>query len=242
MRHCEQLDCGITSNFNYPEFEGIGRFCKKHAKEGMVDVKNRVCDVIGCRTRPHFNYPGNKKGIRCLKHSEEGMINVVSEKCLHKDCDIIASFNFVGKKGLYCFKHAKDGMVCVYGKRCLENECYNRAGYGFDRRMFCKDHKEKGMKYIRSEKRKIENQEKSDGKNHIEDDEYTGINEYTGGSQNVRKPDCSNGNAGKSFRRKSMGNSSGGTIRYRRSKLVNWEVVERILHTPICGGREDQET
>ena len=51
-----------------------GRFCSEHKEEGMVDVKNKTCEHLGCMKRPHFNITGLKSGRFCSKHKEEGMV------------------------------------------------------------------------------------------------------------------------------------------------------------------------
>ena len=208
MSICLHPGCTVGPVFNYPQYVGQGRYCKEHAKEGMVDVKNQKCAFDGCKIRPHFNYPGKRKGERCLIHSLPGMVNVVSARC--SECESLASYNFPGeKKRLYCAQHAKSGMTCITVKRCEHEFCERRARYGFDRRRFCKSHKEDGMSYIWAkgeiEKREKMSQKKDGGLRTVSQTSSESLNGGTGGA------------------------STGGGVRHRRSKLVNWEVVERLL-------------
>lgn len=208
MRECLHPTCNTGPIFNFPQYVGQGRYCKEHAKPGMIDVKNKKCGIDGCKIRPHFNYPGEKKGERCLVHSLPGMVNVVSARC--KECDSLASFNFPGtKERLYCSKHAKPEMICITVKKCEHKFCERRARYGFNRRKFCNSHKEEGMRRIQT-MGEIEKQEKTAQKK-------------DGGPKTVSRTSTESldGGAGRA--------TAGGGVRHRRSKLVNWEVVERLL-------------
>jgi len=220
MSKCIHPGCDIEPVFNYPQFDGKGKYCKKHSLEGMIDVKNKKCGVDGCKIRPHFNFPGQRKGERCFKHAETGMINIITVKCREEGCGSIASYNFLGeKKRLYCSKHALDGMICVIGNKCAHEGCSNRARYGFSRRVMCRIHKEDGMHYMyyktRSEKNKTERQDKFLPK------KYAGKNDNT--------TTTSSGKDREYFRKKSNGTKIEEALRHRKSKLVNWEVVEQLL-------------
>ena len=50
--------------FNVPGVK-TGRFCSEHKEEGMVDIKNKMCEHPHCVKRPHFNVPGSKTGRFC---------------------------------------------------------------------------------------------------------------------------------------------------------------------------------
>ena len=76
MSLCENNDCFIRASFNY--IDQKARFCTKHKKENMVNVKNKQCIIEGCITRPCFNFNGFKP-IFCSKHKIIGMVNLVSK-------------------------------------------------------------------------------------------------------------------------------------------------------------------
>jgi hypothetical protein len=93
----------------------------------MVDVKNPKC--IECKTkRPHFNKPGETKGLYCADcaKTKTGMVNVISPKCI--ECKTKHPvFNNPGEtKGLYCADCAKTktGMVNVKDPKCIK--CQNK--------------------------------------------------------------------------------------------------------------------
>jgi hypothetical protein len=47
--YCIEINCNTRACFNKPT-DKIGIYCKKHKKEGMVNIKNKRC--IECNTRP----------------------------------------------------------------------------------------------------------------------------------------------------------------------------------------------
>ena len=49
--------------------------CGHHKEDGMVNVKNKVCEYDGCTTLPSFNFPGATSGVRFGHHKEDGMVN-----------------------------------------------------------------------------------------------------------------------------------------------------------------------
>ena len=226
MSQCSYPCCTTSPVFNYPQNEGSGKYCKHHALPGMVDVKNRKCNVEGCRIRPHYNWHDQNKGVFCFEHKLDGMTNVLSDKCKNEGCESIPSFNFPGeKKRLYCAKHLKPGMVSVVGKFCNEENCGNRAMYGFTKREKCRIHKEAGMTSNTFNVREIENPEKFRNK------------------KNARKDaKRANGKAGKSLGSESRGTTFEEALRHRSCKLVNWEAVERLLQSTSGDLGKDQAT
>jgi hypothetical protein len=58
---CIETNCTTYAIFN---FEGdFAIYCKNHAKEYMIDVKNKKCIENECNTSPHFNNSGETKGL-----------------------------------------------------------------------------------------------------------------------------------------------------------------------------------
>jgi hypothetical protein len=81
-----------------------------------------MCKEIGCKTRPSFNFKGEKKALFCATHKQTGMISVTNIICL--DCEKHANYNIYGQKQpLYCATHKKDSMVDVTNKKCEYEKC-----------------------------------------------------------------------------------------------------------------------
>ena len=83
--------------------EKKGRFCVEHKESGMVDVKNKKCEL--CEVIPHFNTRGEKKGRFCVEHREPGMVDVKNKTCAQDECNKQASYAFEGDQPLYCVAH-----------------------------------------------------------------------------------------------------------------------------------------
>lgn len=49
-------------------------FCARHAKEGMVDVRNKTCAHRGCDQAPTYCVEGKSRAEFCARHSEFGMV------------------------------------------------------------------------------------------------------------------------------------------------------------------------
>ncbi len=45
-------------------------YCKEHAPEGYVDVKNKRCEVAGCQKHPSHG-PAGGQPLFCKDHGEE---------------------------------------------------------------------------------------------------------------------------------------------------------------------------
>jgi hypothetical protein len=75
---CQYEGCQIKCpSFNYKG--GPPKYCSKHKKEGMINVRRKKCQYKGCNTIPSFNYKEQSPNY-CSKHKKEGMENVVSKK------------------------------------------------------------------------------------------------------------------------------------------------------------------
>lgn len=106
------------------------KFCSKHAKEGMIDLKK--CAHGGCNKQPSFGVAGTKNREFCRDHAKEGMVDVKSEKCAHQGCSKVASIGVEGSnKAELCKKHAKDGMVLRHDVHGWGREAAN--GFGTNR-------------------------------------------------------------------------------------------------------------
>jgi hypothetical protein len=105
------------------------------------------CAHDGCTTRPHFNHPGETKGMFCSEHKREGMVDVDAKQCAHEGCSTLNPvFNHPGEtRGMFCSEHKREGMVNVRSKQCAHEGCtktnpvFNHPGE--TKGMFCGEHK-----------------------------------------------------------------------------------------------------
>lgn len=116
---CSQKGCIHPAYYNFPG-ENVSVFCVIHKMEGMVNVKNRVCNFLKCNKQPSFNYPDRSFGILCVDHKLPKMINVKKRRCSDKDCLKSAIYGDSKiKKKLWCKNHAPDGCINLnHSKRC----------------------------------------------------------------------------------------------------------------------------
>ena len=118
------------------------------------------CKEEGCNKQPHYNIPGESKGLFCGEHREEGMVDVKNKKCKFEEgCNKQPKFNIPGEsKGLYCDSHKKNGMVDVVNKKCKNNLCntqYNNPKYeGYCAYCFINDPKNADKPILRNFKTK----------------------------------------------------------------------------------------
>lgn len=144
---CEEDGCETRANFNNPG-EKTGLYCKRHKKQGMVDVKNLKCEISGCSKRPNYNKNNEKKPIRCFDHKMDDMVDVVHPHCKEKDCYVRPSFGMLSKKAEYCLIHKKEGMVNVVDPTCEELSCRKRPNFNIEGESlgrYCTEHKKEGM-------------------------------------------------------------------------------------------------
>ena len=64
-KKCSYLNCNIFPCFNKLG-ETKGLYYKEHAKDGMIDIKNKTCIEKGCTTIPSFGTPGNRLSLKAL--------------------------------------------------------------------------------------------------------------------------------------------------------------------------------
>ena len=147
MTICKNPDCTKSASFNY-EGEIKGIYCKIHALENMINVKDKRCKEDGCNTIPSYNYEGETKAIYCKIHALENMIDVKHKRCQQIGCNTIPTYNYEGEtKGIYCKPHALENMIDVINKRCQQTECNIRPIYGIpgNKPNYCTSHKGDGM-------------------------------------------------------------------------------------------------
>ncbi|CAN0000447.1 unnamed protein product [Ectocarpus sp. 6 AP-2014] len=124
-------------------------FCSKHAKKGMVDIRNKRCAHPGCNKHPSYGTGGTTKVVFCSPHAKRGMVDLLHKRCAHPGCTTRPSYGIAGsKKADFCIKHAKQGMIDVRNKRCRDPGCMKHPSYGTDgtkRSEFCAKHAKQGM-------------------------------------------------------------------------------------------------
>ncbi len=137
--------CGKTAVFAFDK-DDTQRWCKGHAKDGMVNVRDKQCAADGCDKQPNFAMPG-EKAIVCWGHIEEGMINVVSKRCAADGCEKHPSYALPGEKAIVCWDHIEEGMINVTHKRCAADGCEKYPSYAMpgEKAIVCRGHIEKGM-------------------------------------------------------------------------------------------------
>jgi hypothetical protein len=128
-------------------------YCSSHKLNGMIDIKNKICNYEECKKISNFNFENERKPIYCFTHKLDGMIDVTHKKCIFEGCKIRPNFNISGeKKGIYCYKHKLDGMIDIKHKMCIHGECIKRPNFNYKNEkepLYCKTHKLDGMIDIR---------------------------------------------------------------------------------------------
>lgn len=147
VRSKKCLECNKQPSFNYPGTSEL-LYCDEHKKCNMVNLRSYKCKFPGCDKTA--SYGNEKDGIKvtCKEHRSPEMIYLssnIDNKCHEDDCEIVASYNYIGeKKGIFCNAHKKYGMVHLKTKKCAEKDCIKLALYGFEKdkiKLYCKDHK-----------------------------------------------------------------------------------------------------
>jgi hypothetical protein len=128
-------------------------FCYNHKDIGMVDIKSKMCQYIGCKTQSIFNFEGQLQGKFCNIHKEENMINVKDKTCQHIGCKTIPVFNFEGElQGKFCNIHKEENMINIISKNCQHPGCKTQPNFNFQGELqgqFCSQHKDTRMIDIR---------------------------------------------------------------------------------------------
>ena len=124
-------------------------YCKEHALEGYVDVKNKRCQVAGCQKHPSHG-PAGGQPLFCKDHGEErGHDNNKSARCETVGCDKRPNFGPAGKKASHCKEHGEPlGYEDVKNMKCQKPGCNTRAHFGPENGMatYCAKHgKELGL-------------------------------------------------------------------------------------------------
>lgn len=73
---CAEEGCKTRPSIGV-EGSKVGVYCRRHAKEGMVDVTTRRCAFEDCSKLPNFGYQGIKERLYCRQHAKKGMVDIV---------------------------------------------------------------------------------------------------------------------------------------------------------------------
>lgn len=139
--------CEKQRNYGH---EGEGTlYCKKHKKDGMIDLNSKRCidNTDGkCIKIAVYNHDTEKYGRYCLKHKKEGMVNIKATKCSFLGCEttgVYYSPTDPNKK--YCAVHKKSDMI--HPRWCKFDGCKTLPSFSFpgETPIFCKMHKKDGM-------------------------------------------------------------------------------------------------
>ena len=145
---CKANGCDKQPVFGLPNNKQAA-YCKSHALEGMIDIKNKRCLVDNCTKQPSYGLPDDKRATYCKSHALEGMVDIVCKHCLDPDCTTQPKFGLPDdKQATYCKSHALEGMIDIRSKRCLDPDCTNRPSFGLPddkQATYCKSHTLKGM-------------------------------------------------------------------------------------------------
>ena len=114
----------------------------------MIDVKNKTCEYMGCKTLPTYNIAGYKIAKFCVLHKTADMIDIKSKTCEHPGCKTRPVYNIAGSKiAKYCVLHKTADMIDVKNRSCEYPGCktqpaYNKPGYP---PIMCTQHKTPNM-------------------------------------------------------------------------------------------------
>jgi predicted GIY-YIG superfamily endonuclease len=112
-KKCADTLCDKQARYNFPDHK-ISKFCRKHASDGMINVKEPRCiHQNGCTEVAYYNDIGKKKSIYCGYHKENNMINVREKYklCVHNDCQgtrenlSVAEYGLLFRDKTHCYKH-----------------------------------------------------------------------------------------------------------------------------------------
>ena len=162
--------CFISSNgtgcTKQPHFGLPGSsatYCRDHATDDMIDVKNRKCYAKGCSCQPNFNFPYEKKGKYCSEHAQGEvddngipMINVLIRYCNHPGCQREALYGYIFETKTRCSDHILyDKEFDTYMMKGNLNPkcelCDRPAICSYSDKLLptrCDDHMDNGQQYI----------------------------------------------------------------------------------------------
>lgn len=157
VRKCEGTGCDQFATCKEKGKNKRLQYCKKHSKQGMVNITKKICETDECSVIASFNMRGIKPGKYCGTHKIDGMINVSDKHCAFEGgCDTQPMFNAPGLKiGKFCDDHKEPGMINVKSKICTFAGCPTQASFGKEGEktpIRCALHKDDNMSDVRNVK------------------------------------------------------------------------------------------
>lgn len=134
-------NCQTSASFNYKDM--WPRYCNKHKKETMFNVKEIICYNNNCNRIAYYNLSTKSKAKYCSKHKLKDMVNFRAAKCKHGNCYKYPGYNYQGLKNKYCFDHKKRFMVYIKKQHACKL-CKVRASYNYINMkpaLYCATHK-----------------------------------------------------------------------------------------------------
>ena len=125
----KMVKCACGTRAYYGTKQKKPTHCRKCKADDMDNVTNPRCKHPSCRTQPHFNLDGEKRGIYCFKHKEEQMVNVVDLRCKGQEghCTTIVHPARDPKYRGHCtrcfaFTFPNDPVTCQIKKKTKEQQ------------------------------------------------------------------------------------------------------------------------
>ena len=142
MPNCKFEGCGTRASYGTEHKKALR--CSKHKTEEMYLVTTKLC--LECKKYPHYNFPGETKGIYCKTHCKENM-KVVATHCAAENCINNAVYNYKNMKRMFCSIHKTEDMVEAGKPICNNEKCLTVAIYGLSggKPIRCKTHMENNM-------------------------------------------------------------------------------------------------
>ena len=144
--------CILNPKFGYEKNKPL--YCKSHASEDMIDVRNKKCKFAGCNVQPRFGLVGESPDF-CIQHKTEEMIDLIHKKCIYPECDLRARYEYLGETvPKYCSEHKLEDMIDIERTKCGYKGCETFPVYGLENETirYCKIHKFPEMKNLRGKK------------------------------------------------------------------------------------------
>ena len=138
--------CTVNAYFNWVG-QKSGLFCKLHAEEGMINVRNAICGE--CGTQASYGHVGGRPEF-CAGHRKPQMVDLKSSKC-RCGSGGYKVYGLFGEKPTHCSScRDPDLHVNVIAPYCTE--CDTQASYGLEegRPIHCATHRGRGEGIVTS--------------------------------------------------------------------------------------------
>jgi hypothetical protein len=143
---CNELPLYGSANDELP------KYCKVHAKPGMILSSHIVCQNSSCVSLATHNYLNELAPDYCYLHASPGMIDIRVKLCMYCYNNAIYSSKYTQKQ--VCKVHKTHNMIDVTKPICISPSCVEVAIYNhepFKAPMFCVNHKLANMVKLETE-------------------------------------------------------------------------------------------